>query len=129
MTAPDLTDLDAAGIVEYDGTGDALTQAASHARLRFSVVDLARIADKRSLMNALAKALKLPSYFGHNWDALADCLEDDGFLRKPGMALHLAQAAAFRDAHPGDWNTLEMLLGEAVEYWKERGIALWVIVS
>ena len=39
-----------------------------------AVVDGAEIPDKESLLKALAAALKVPAYFGHNWDALLDCL-------------------------------------------------------
>ncbi len=129
MKLPDLTDIDAAGVVEYHGTADAVSEAAKAAHLRYVPVDLAGVADKRALMNALAKGLKLPSHFGHNWDALADCLEDDDFLHKPGAVVRIAHAAAFRTAHQGDWNTLEDILGEASEYWKERHVALWVVVA
>lgn len=39
-----------------------------------------RLRRKRDLMRALAIGLKLPPYFGHNWDALEECLRDLSWL-------------------------------------------------
>ncbi len=32
--------------------------------------------NKDTLLTSVAKACKFPAYFGHNWDALWDCLTD-----------------------------------------------------
>ena len=129
MKLPDLKDLDAAGVVEYHGTAEAVQNAATDAHLRYLQVDLAHADSKAALLDALAKGLKFPAHFGHNWDALADCLEDDDFLHKPGAVVRLAHAGPYHKAHAADWKTLEEILGEACEYWKERHVAFWVVVG
>ncbi|MCP3167050.1 barstar family protein [Myxococcus qinghaiensis] len=40
----------------------------------------AGISSKQQLMNALEAALRLPAYFGQNWDALSDALRDLSWL-------------------------------------------------
>lgn len=40
------------------------------------------IKEKPDLLNALARVLKFPDYFGHNWDALAECLRDFQWLKE-----------------------------------------------
>jgi hypothetical protein len=38
----------------------------------------------------------------------------------------LTGATAYRRDHPNDWATLEEILAEACEFWKERHVAFWV---
>lgn len=40
----------------------------------------AHIRTKRELFGVMRKHLKLPGYFGGNWDALHDCLRDGSWL-------------------------------------------------
>lgn len=39
-----------------------------------------RLRRKQDLLRALATGLNLPKYFGHNWDALEECLRDLSWL-------------------------------------------------
>jgi RNAse (barnase) inhibitor barstar len=39
-----------------------------------------RLRRKQDLFRALAARLKFPGYFGHNWDALEECLRDLSWL-------------------------------------------------
>jgi hypothetical protein len=70
-----------------------------------------------------------PEHFGDNWDALADCLEDGDWLGKSGVAIRIAHSAAYRKAHPHDWETAEEILAEAAEFWRERHLPFWVLVA
>lgn len=129
MKPPDLAVVDASGWHEWKGTTDTLRAGAQHARLGFALIDLAKAKDKAALFGALDRALALPEHFGHNWDALADVLEDRDWLGTRGRVVVLAHAAAYRKDHPNDWATLEETLGEAAEFWKERNVAFWVFVT
>ncbi len=40
------------------------------------LLDTGRVTDKDGFMDAVSDALKLPGWFGRNWDALAECLGD-----------------------------------------------------
>jgi hypothetical protein len=47
----------------------------------------AGLRDKAALLDALARVLVLPPYFGHNWDALDECLRDLHWLASPRVVL------------------------------------------
>jgi RNAse (barnase) inhibitor barstar len=46
----------------------------------FVVRLVGRLRRREDLFRALAAGLKLPAYFGHNWDALEECLRDLSWL-------------------------------------------------
>jgi hypothetical protein len=45
---------------------------------RVVTLDLEGVVDKAGLMDRCARDLRLPDWFGRNWDALADVLSDPG---------------------------------------------------
>ena len=129
MKTPDLAIVDDAGVQEWKGATEPIRSAAAHAHLAFDVVDLGKARDKATLFGELDRALALPDHFGHNWDALADVLEDRDWLGRKGRAILLSHAQAWRKEHPNEWSTLEDILAEAAEFWKERNVAFWVFVA
>ena len=129
MKSPDLTDLENAGVHAWSGPLDALKSAAHNARLRFAAIDLGKAKDRATLFAELDAVLKLPEHFGHNFDALADVLEDRDWLGRHGIVIALTHATGYRKEHPTDWTTLEDILREASEFWKERHAAFWTFVS
>lgn len=40
------------------------------------LLDTGGVTDKDGFMDAVSEALRLPGWFGRNWDALGDCLSD-----------------------------------------------------
>ncbi|MFA6030468.1 MAG: barstar family protein [Elusimicrobiota bacterium] len=47
--------------------------------------------DKDSLLEAFAKVVPLPDYFGRNWDALEECLREPDILGKgPGCLIEVS---------------------------------------
>ena len=129
MKPPDLTAIDDAGVHPWSGATEALKSAATHAHLRFASVDLSKAHDRATLFAEIDGALKLPEHFGHNWDALADVLEDRDWLGKQGRVVVLSHAGAYRKDHPTDAKMLEEVLGEAAEFWQERHVPFWVFVG
>jgi len=129
MKLPELRDYADAGMLEYHGHADAVAAAAHEAKLRYLDVDLSRADDRATLFRALAKGLALPDYFGNNFDALADVLEDRDWLGKHGCVIRLGHASHFRKTHPNDWRTLDDIFTEASAFWRERQVPCWVVVS
>lgn len=46
-----------------------------------------KIQDKCTLLESLATTLAFPPYFGHNWDALFECLRDFSWIRERDIVL------------------------------------------
>ena len=128
MKIRDLAVATDAGVREWAGSPDALKTAASAAKLRCCVVDLHGVGGKGPLLGALEKALKLPEHFGDNWDALADCLEDEDWVGH-GVAILFKHSGTYKKSYRVDWETLTDILSEASEYWQERHKPFWVFVS
>jgi hypothetical protein len=83
-----------------------------------SKLSLARIAfaDKPQLLKNIAAALQFPDWFGHNWDALEDCLTDLSWRQAPGYVL------LFEKPSPGDdLGVLVDILRTSAESWSARG--------
>jgi RNAse (barnase) inhibitor barstar len=96
---------------------------------RWIDVDLASVRNKREMLSALQDTCGFPATFGHNWDALADALQDMSCNPAPAYVLHLrhsAQAARYLD---GDWAMLMEVLTESAEYWKAHDKPFIVFVE
>ncbi|MCC7326172.1 MAG: barstar family protein [Burkholderiales bacterium] len=129
MKAPDLASIEDAGVHPWTGSVDPLRSAATHAHLTFCVVELAHAKDRSALFSGLDRGLGLPDHFGHNWDALADVLEDRDWLGKTGRVVAFTGSAHYRREHQADWSMLEDILAEASEFWKERHVAFWIFTG
>jgi RNAse (barnase) inhibitor barstar len=129
MKPPDLASVDDAGVHPWTGATEPLKAAAAHAHLKFSAVDLGKAKDRATLFAELDRALALPDHFGHNFDALADVLEDRDWLGKHGRTIAFTHAAAYRKDHPNDWVTVEEIFAEAADFWRERHVPFWVFVA
>ncbi len=44
--------------------------------------DMKNISSKEEILSYLARKLIFPTYFGHNWDALEECLRDLAWLKE-----------------------------------------------
>jgi RNAse (barnase) inhibitor barstar len=113
----DLTQADDGGVYFVDAADfEALAAAAEEGHLYVCRADLAGCHDKGELLRRLAAALKLPSGFGHNWDALVDSLRDLGWLHGIGHALLLDHANDLRQAAAKDFDTLLGILHESASF-------------
>jgi Barstar (barnase inhibitor) len=77
------------------------------------------IADKAGLLEHYAKAGRFPGYFGKNWSALEDCLNDFSWVTAQKIVIRhdgipLAE-------HPKDLHIYLDILDSAVKRWKSSG--------
>jgi RNAse (barnase) inhibitor barstar len=74
-------------------------------------------ASKPALMAELARVFAFPSYFGHNWDALRDCLTDLAWLTAPGYTLLFTDAHAILPRRSADFRAFLDVLMDVGRTW------------
>lgn len=94
-------------------------------------LDLAGVRSKAALMRRCGDALRVPGWFGGNWDALADALIDLSWLPggadapgeadAPGRLVAVTGWREFARARAGEWETFTEVLEAAVEFWRDGG--------
>jgi RNAse (barnase) inhibitor barstar len=81
------------------------------------------------LLNHVATALRFPKDFGHNWDALEECLTDLEWVDADGYVIYYDHLDGLLNAHPDQVETLVEILRDAVASWKEDDTAMIVLLS
>jgi RNAse (barnase) inhibitor barstar len=127
-----LRDVARAGVYHLpDGGGsrDEILSAAENCGYVVFPVDLSRVKDKQELLQALGRAMAFPEWYGSNWDALADCLDDLGWRPGEGYLVLLEHGDLLHERAAGDLVAALQIFTEAANSWRERGIALWCLVD
>ena len=77
---------------------------------------------KTGLLDEFSRALSFPDYFGHNWDALEECLADLEWLPAQGYLLVVTDAdqVLTKPDEEDDYETFIEILTEAGEAWSTR---------
>ena len=70
-----------------------------------------------NLFAEFARALEFPDYFGHNWDALEECLADLEWLPAKGYILLITDAAQVLPDDEEEYETFLEILRDAGEAW------------
>lgn len=112
-----LTDAARSGVYRAPGTAE-IDDAARGTRLDLARVDLRGAQDKDVLLERLAVALGFPDWFGGNWDALEDCLQDLSWRAGDG---HVFVLEGQDEVAPDDLGVLIDVLGTSAGFWAERG--------
>ena len=124
-----LPDIERTGVYHTEIPVDEITAAAQAAGLHAFEVDLRKARGKNELLDRFATILQFPGYFGRNWDALADCLSDLGWLDGAGWVLILVHCDVFASAHEDSFNRAVEVLNTAAASWRARNKPFWVFVQ
>lgn len=90
---------------------------------------LTGVNDKETFLTALARSLSFPDWFGHNWDALEDCLTDLSWRPADGYLLVLTDADEFLRARRRDFEMACRILDAASNYWRSDGVPFWTLMA
>jgi RNAse (barnase) inhibitor barstar len=115
-------------LLPVEGT-DALSHVATELDFVFAHADLDGCADKAEFLRRVATALNFPTWFGHNWDALSDCLTDLNWLKADGYVVVLDHIDRFRLAAEDEFVTALDIFEEAARSWADEGVPMWIFVG
>jgi hypothetical protein len=107
----------------------ALRNAISAAGAQGLALDLNGVATKAQFLAACAKQLELPAEFGHNWDALADCLGDLAWDPPAARVIFWSHGGELARHAPDCVATALEIFEDSVMWWAEHGRALWVVLD
>jgi RNAse (barnase) inhibitor barstar len=92
-------------------------------------VNLADVRDKQAMLAAIGKAMAFPEWFGHNWDALLDCLADLGWRPAEGYVVILEHCDGIHGLAEADFVQTLQVFEAAANEWREQGVAFWCFVD
>jgi RNAse (barnase) inhibitor barstar len=108
--------------------GDALADTAAQLQYATLRIDLRDCDDSETAIARIAETLRFPEWFGGNWDAMADCLNDLSWLPAAGYLLLMEHADAWREADAEGFTTWLEIADEAAERWRTQRRAFWCVV-
>ena len=117
-----LKEVNGAGVYKLNCSLEALHESVQRAEFALFEADIATAHGKGEVLAELARAIKAPDWFGHNWDALADALGDLSWNIAPGyvLLLHGDQTGEI---------VLDDILNATVEFWRLHDKAFWVFFA
>lgn len=125
-----LADADKAGVYHLPHMDKKLVAAAAKAAgLAAFRVNLAKAGDKEHLLKAIAKSLKFPEWFGHNFDALADCLADMAWQPADGYVVVLEHCDGIHGKAEDDFVSVLNIFEQTATDWREQGVPFWCLVE
>ena len=92
-------------------------------------LDGKKLNSKTELLGELSQAMKFPDYFGNNWDALEECLNDLSWLAAKGYAIHLKEADNFVSKSAAEFHIFAQLIESVSRSWKSKNIDFVVLVE
>jgi hypothetical protein len=121
--------LDEVGYYRLGCPPGELKEAAQVNQFALFEVPLLGVKGKNNVLDALARAAQFPSWFGGNWDALADLLCDLSWQPAPGYVMVLQGARPNFGLSANDNEILQDILVDTVQYWKQRNKVFWIFYA
>ncbi len=104
---------------------EALMASGNTLHYAVASIDLRGCEDSEMVLAQLADTLQFPDWFGQNWDALADCLNDLSWWPSAGYVLVLEHASEWREIDRAGFDALLEILNEAAARWAKTRVPFW----
>jgi Barstar (barnase inhibitor) len=92
------------------------------------VLDGDRIIDGTSLFQEFATVMQFPEYFGHNWDALKDCLTELDGHEVDRYIITIDKLDRFITNDPSQWTSFLDVCKSVVEYWQDTETPVYILL-
>jgi len=106
-----------------------LRAAAKRSGIAWRDLDLEGVSGRKAFFQRVAHALEFPDYFGHNWDALRECVLDLAASGAPGIVVHWRRGSGLARRSPESVRTALEILQEAATYWGRSGRVFLVAIE
>lgn len=118
------------GVYRFDSSASVefLRDEAERAAWKFYFLDGKKISDKASFLEAIARAMNFPNYFGKNWDALNDSLTDLEGIAPKGYVLLFQSPERFMRTNPNEWEVAHEVFESAIEFWSKQKMPFYVLL-
>jgi len=83
---------------------------------------------KTSFLDAAAEAMSFPNYFGRNWDAFEECINDLSWAPARGYVLIYTHVWWLACEHPAAWRTARAILHDACRNWASQDTPFLVLL-
>jgi RNAse (barnase) inhibitor barstar len=125
-----LTHVEHAGVYHMPLNGEkTLIAAAESNGYPVFRINLAKAKDKEEMLANIGRAMNFPDWYGHNWDALMDCLADLGWLPAEGYVVILEHCDGIHGRAEADFVQTLQVFENAANEWREQRIPLWCFVD
>jgi len=104
----------------------ALKQATLALHFGWLQADFGESKDITAILQKLGKELRLPDWYGANYDALSDCLSDLSWNTAPGYVLLISGADELHAHDETAFDTLNDVLTAVIENWQQEKVPFWV---
>jgi len=108
---------------------EPLTDAAATVGLAVFRINLSGVKTKAELLDAIAKAMKFPDWFGQNFDALADSLTDLAWIPADGYFILLEHCDGIHGYAESDFVATLQIFAQAADEWREQDTPFWCFVD
>lgn len=98
---------------------DAAEAAAARVGWRYVLLDTSAAPDKAGFLDLCAEAFDLPSWFGHNWDALDECLRGLDLDEPQGLLVVWQGWSALADGDPDAFDSALEVFRDACVAWDD----------
>jgi RNAse (barnase) inhibitor barstar len=88
-----------------------------------------RCNDAKSFFYEISASFQFPFYFGENWDALDECLQDLEWLKFEKIVLVISNYSVLLENNIDSKKTALRCITSAMKYWDNENISFDVIIN